>query len=232
MALFAIADLHLPLGVDKPMDVFGEKWANYVERIADNWQTNVKPGDTVVIPGDFSWATYIEQAYKDFEFIHKLNGRKIIVKGNHDYWWTTMSKLKKYTAENGFSDVEFLQNNSFQYEDIFICGTRGWVHPAWDSATEEDKRLFERETLRLKLSLDSAKGAREIYVFTHFPPMSDKCEENSFTDLMEQYNVSKCLYGHLHAHSHRNAVNAVVRYIEYRLVSGDYIEFNPVKIAE
>lgn len=231
MALFTIADLHLPLGIDKPMDIFGAAWTNYVEHIADNWQTNIKDSDTVVIAGDFSWATYIEQAFKDFEFIHRLNGRKIIVKGNHDFWWTTMSKLNKYMSENQFDNIYFLQNNSFMYEDIAICGTRGWIHPAWDKFTEDDKRLFERETLRLKLSLDTAGDCRERYVFTHFPPMSDKCESNAVTDLMEEYGVSKCIYGHLHAHSHKNAINAVIRGIEYRLVSGDFIAFNPVQIA-
>lgn len=231
MALFTIADLHLPLGIDKPMDIFGAAWENYVERLGDNWQSVVGKDDTVVIPGDFSWATYIEQAYKDFDFIHNLNGTKIIVKGNHDYWWTTMSKLNQYISENGFHDISFLQNNCYIYNDIAICGTRGWIHPAWDNAGADDLKLFEREVNRLELSL-AAADSREIYVFTHFPPMSDKCESNAFTDTLEKYNVSKCFYGHLHAHSHRNAVNAVVRGIEYRLVAGDYIAFNPLKICD
>ena len=232
MALFTIADLHLPLGIDKPMDIFGDKWKNYVERLADNWQTNVGTEDIVVIPGDFSWATYIEQAYKDFEFLNKLNGRKIILKGNHDYWWTTMNKLKKYLVDNEFKTIDFLHNNSFIYKNISICGTRGWMHPKWDNITSEDKKIFDREIGRLILSLNSISKQSEIYVFTHFPPLSDKCESNAFTDTLEQYGVKKCLYGHLHSYSHKYAVNKVVRGVEYRLVSGDYLGFKPVKLAE
>ncbi len=232
MALFAIGDLHLPLGVDKPMSVFGGKWDNYVEKIADNWQSLVRQRDTVVLVGDFSWATYLEQSYKDFEFLNRLNGKKIMVKGNHDYWWSTLNKLKKFIADSGFSDIDFLQNNHFAYGDTAICGTRGWMYPKWDGASAEDERIFAREVLRLGLSLKSAENAREIYVFSHFPPMSVQREENAFTELMEAGNVSKCVYGHLHAHAHRNAVNAVVRNIEYMLVSGDYTEFNPVKISD
>ena len=232
MALFTIGDLHLPLGVDKPMDIFGHKWENYVERLADNWQSKIGTNDTVVLVGDFSWATYLEQSYKDFEFLNKLNGKKIMVKGNHDYWWSTLNKLQKFLADSGFSDIDFLQNNHFTYEDVALCGTRGWIHPKWDGATDEDNKIFTRETLRLGLSLNSAKDAREIYVFSHFPPMSSQCESNAFTDMMEQTNVSRCIYGHLHAYAHKNAVNAVVRHIEYMLVSGDYIGFDPIKLLD
>lgn len=232
MALYAIADLHLPLGIDKPMDIFGKAWENYVERLGDNWQSNIKDTDIVVLPGDFSWATYLEQSTKDFEFLHKLNGRKILSKGNHDYWWTTMNKMREFTAKNGFDDIDFLQNNSFVYEGIGICGTRGWIHPAWDNFSGEDRKIFDREVLRLELSLKHAGDLSEIYVFTHYPPMSTALESNAFTDMMKQYPVTKCIYGHLHSASHRNAVNGVVDGIEYKLVSGDYVGFNPVKIHD
>ncbi len=232
MALYAIADLHLPLGIDKPMDIFGKAWENYVERLEDNWQSNIKDTDIVVLPGDFSWATYLEQSTKDFEFLHKLNGRKILSKGNHDYWWTTMNKMREFTAKNGFDDIDFLQNNSFVYEGIGICGTRGWIHPAWDNFGGEDRKIFDREVLRLELSLKHAGDLSEIYVFTHYPPMSTALESNAFTDMMKQYPVTKCIYGHLHSASHRNAVNGVVDGIEYKLVSGDYVGFNPVKIHD
>lgn len=232
MALYAIADLHLPLGIDKPMDIFGKAWENYVERLEDNWQSNIKDTDIVVLPGDFSWATYLEQSTKDFEFLHKLNGRKILSKGNHDYWWTTMNKMREFTAKNGFDDIDFLQNNSFVYEGIGICGTRGWIHPAWDNFGGEDRKIFDREVLRLELSLKHAGDLSEIYVFTHYPPMSTALESNAFTDMMKQYPVTKCIYGHLHSASHRNAVNDVVDGIEYKLVSGDYVGFNPVKIHD
>lgn len=232
MALFTIGDLHLPLGINKPMDIFGEKWENYVERTEDNWQTNIKAGDVVVLPGDFSWATYLEQSYKDFEFLNKLNGKKILLKGNHDYWWTTLNKLNKFIAANGFKDIYFLHNNSYRYGNTAICGTRGWLHPNWDNVTEEDIKIFNRETARLKLSLDSAGECGEIYVFTHYPPMPLSHEENDFIKTMKNYPVTKCIYGHLHSYAHKNAVNEVIDGIEYMLVSGDYIGFNPVKLKE
>lgn len=232
MALYAIADLHLPLGIDKPMDIFGSAWTNYVERLADNWQSSVKNDDTVILAGDFSWATYLEQSTKDFEYLHSLNGKKILLKGNHDYWWTTMNKLKEFTEKNNFSDITFMQNNSFKYEDIAICGTRGWIHPAWDNFGAEDRKIFDREVLRLELSLNSVKDYNEIYVFTHYPPMPASLEGNEFTEMMKKYPVTKCIYGHLHGAAHRNAVEGVVDGIEYKLVSGDYIGFNPVKLRD
>lgn len=232
MALYTIADLHLPLGIDKPMDIFGKAWENYVERLADNWQSVVKQEDTVVIPGDFSWATYLEQSVKDFEYLDKLNGKKILLKGNHDYWWTTMNKLSEFVVKNEFKNINFLQNNSFMYENIAICGTRGWIHPAWANFNEDDRKIFDREVLRLELSLNNAKECREIYVFTHYPPMSTALESNPFTEMMEKYPVTKCIYGHLHSASHRNAVEGNVNGIEYKLVSGDYIAFNPLKIHD
>lgn len=232
MALYSIADLHLPLGIDKPMDIFGAGWTNYVERLADNWQSKIRDSDTVVLPGDFSWATYLEQAHKDFEFLNKLNGRKILLKGNHDYWWTTMNKLNEFTAKNGFNSIFFLQNNSYMYDDTAICGTRGWLHPAWDSFGAEDKKIFDREVLRLELSVKSTRDCGGIYVFTHYPPRSNKLESNAFVEMMEKYKVTKCIYGHLHSASHKNAVEGTVDGIEYRLVSSDYLRFDPILIKD
>lgn len=232
MALYTIADLHLPLGIDKPMDIFGSAWENYVERLADNWQSSVGKDDTVVIAGDFSWATYLEQSVRDFEYLHSLNGRKILLKGNHDYWWTTMNKLREFTAANGFSDIDFLHNNSFMYEDIAICGTRGWIHPSWDSFGPDDRKIFDREVQRLELSIKSAGECREKYVFTHYPPMPTSRETNEFVEMMKKYDVKRCVYGHLHASSHRNAVEEEIDGIEYTLVSGDYVAFKPVKLID
>lgn len=232
MALYTIADLHLPLSIDKPMDIFGKSWSGYVERLEFNWQRKIKDCDTVVLPGDISWATYLEQSERDFEFLHRLNGRKIILKGNHDYWWTTMNKLTSFAAERGFSDILFLQNNSFMYGKTAICGTRGWINPASDSFGEADGKIFARELQRLELSLKSASECDEIYVFTHYPPLPVTREENGFTEMMKTYGVSKCFYGHLHAASHRNAVNDTVNGIEYRLVSGDFLQFDPLLAKE
>lgn len=231
MAVFALGDPHLPLGIDKPMNKFGSRWDNYVERLADNWQSAVRENDTVVIPGDFSWATYIEQAERDFEYLERLNGRKIIVKGNHDYWWTTMKKMNEYTDAHGFKSISFLQNNSYTADGVSICGTRGWIYPASVGFTESDRKYHAREAARLELSLKCAK-TDEIYVFTHYPPMSKMCEGNEFTELMKQYGVKKCIYGHLHASSHCARIPEEVDGIEYILVSSDFLRFEPKLIKE
>lgn len=238
MALYAIADLHLPLGIDKPMDKFGSAWANYVERLAENWQHTVKPYDTVMIPGDFSWATYLEQSIKDFEFLNNLNGRKIISKGNHDYWWTTMSKLGKFISDFGFENIMFMQNNSYVYDKTALCGTRGWLPPECDKFTENDRKIFDREVLRLELSLKQAQKkiesgeCDEIYVFLHYPPMSEKRTDNSLTALLAEYNVKKTIYGHLHGRAHQSAVTGMHNGIEYILASADYLQFMPKKLKD
>lgn len=231
MALYAIADLHLPLGIDKPMNIFGKSWENYVNRLEENWQKTVSEEDTVVLAGDFSWATYLEESKKDFEFLNRLNGRKIMLKGNHDYWWGTLNKLKEFTEKNGFSDIDFLQNNSFCYKDISICGSRGWTLPQL-KGSEEDLKIYARELLRLELSLKSAKNPGNIIVFTHFPPiMRDFCE-NETAELLKRYGVSKAVYGHIHSSGIKNAFEGIKDGIEYMLVSADYREFVPVKIAD
>ena len=232
MALYTISDLHLPLGVDKPMDIFGKKWENYVERLYTNWQSVVKPDDTVVLPGDFSWAMYLDEAEKDFEFLHKLNGKKIILKGNHDYWWETLSKLNRYTKEREYNDIFFLQNNFFEYNNIAICGTRGWNLPGTPHFGEEDKKIYAREIARLELSLSAAPDESEKTVFTHFPPIAQGNTENEFTLMMKKYGVKKCIYGHLHAASVSKALTGNISGIEYLLVSCDYLQFMPVKLSE
>lgn len=232
MALYTIADLHLPLGIDKPMDIFGKAWAGYVERLEYNWQRKIKPDDVIVLPGDFSWATYLEQSERDFEFLDRLNGKKLLLKGNHDYWWSTMNKMKGFITEKNFKNIDFLQNNFFEYNGIGLCGTRGWLNPLWESFDDEDKKIYDREVLRLELSLKAASKCSELYVFTHYPPITPLLEENDFIRMMKQYNVKKCFYGHLHAASHKNAVNGIIDGIEYRLIAGDYLQFDPFLIEE
>ena len=238
MALYAIADLHLPLGINKPMEKFGAAWSNYVERLYDNWQTVIKPGDTVVIPGDFSWATYLEQSIKDFEYLNELNGKKILVKGNHDYWWSTMNKLKKFIESNGFKNIEFMHNNVFIYDDIALCGTRGWIHPEWDGFSGEDRKIFNREIERMRISLKCAEKLIEsreciqIYAFMHYPPVPMSAKDNEMSELLRTYNVKKVIYGHLHGLAHRNAVSGEHNGIEYSLVSADYLQFVPKKIRD
>lgn len=224
--IFTIGDLHLPLGIDKPMDIFGSRWDNYVERLYKNWQFAVGEDDTVIIPGDFSWATYLEQSKKDFDFLEKLNGRKIILKGNHDYWWTTMSKLNEFIEGNGYNTIEFLHNNCFEVGGVSICGTRGWLYPGFSAYTPEDDKYFNREVGRLEQSLRVAKSETK-HVFMHYPPTSRAGESNAFIEVMKHYGVEKCFYGHLHGASHLNRVPDEIDGIKFRLVSSDYLEFRP-----
>lgn len=228
--LFTIADLHLPLGIDKPMDIFGSRWEGYVDRIYENWQEVVGETDTVVLPGDISWATYLNESKADFEFLEKLNGRKIIIKGNHDYWWTTMTKLNEFVEYEGYKSVSFLQNNSFVADGVSICGTRGWICPGSAGFSSEDEKYFVREAGRLEMSLKTAKTDK-IYVFTHYPPMTPQGEGNEFTEVLKRYNVEKCFYGHLHGKSHSKCVPQNVDGVHYELISSDYLSFRPKRIV-
>lgn len=232
MSIYAIADLHLPFGVDKPMNIFGKAWQDYTQKIFENWSTTVKSDDTVILPGDLSWATYLKDAYRDFEFINNLPGQKIITKGNHDYFFTTLSKMNKFLSENNFSTIKILQNNYFLVEDILICGTRGWDV---EKKSEEDLKILNREGIRLSLSLESAKNDfpnRDIYVFLHYPPiLKDRQVNTVFTDIMEKYNVKKCFYGHLHANGINNAFLGNNNNVIFSLISADYLKFAPLKIT-
>lgn len=233
MSIFAISDLHLSFSVDKPMNIFGEKWNNYTERLYDNWQNTVKEEDVVIIPGDISWATYLDECYADFNFIEKLNGKKIILKGNHDYWWSTISKMNEYLKENNFSSISFMQNNSFSYNGCTVCGTRGWTIKT-PGCTELNEKIFEREKRRLILSLENAKqkGDEEIIVAMHYPPVESGNENKDFIDIMKQYGVKLCIYGHLHAQSHLRAITGDFDSVELKLVAGDYINFMPQLIRK
>ncbi len=234
MALFAISDLHLPLGIDKPMDIFGKSWENYVDRIEKEWKSKVNPEDMVVLPGDFSWATYLEESRKDFEFLNSLPGKKILLKGNHDYWWSTLNKLKVFTEENGFFGIDFLQNNSFIYKDVALCGSRGWSYIGYGGASGEDIKIYEREALRLEMSLEAGvkNNPGEIIAFMHYPPISIDCRENKFTELFKRFGVKRCIYGHIHGRSRHNAVVGNVNGVEYMLVSCDCMDFSPIKLCD
>ncbi len=228
MAIFAVSDLHLPLSVNKPMNVFGSKWDNYVEKLRENWQKIVLPSDIVIMPGDISWATYLEDSVADFEYINSLNGRKVILKGNHDYWWTTMNKLNKFMSEQGFDTIEFIHNTAAMYGDTAICGTRGW-NIAHDDSSEEDKKIFMREKQRMILSLEEAnrKKAKEIIVAMHYPPVEKNGTNHDFIEIMKEYGVKKCIYGHLHAAAQSFACQGDVEGVELSLVSCDYLNFIP-----
>lgn len=228
MAIFAVSDLHLPLGVDKPMNVFGSKWDNYVEKLKENWQKIVKPEDIVIMPGDISWATYLEDSVADFEYINSLNGKKVILKGNHDYWWTTMNKLSIFMAEHKFSTIEFVHNTAVMCGETAICGTRGW-NIAHDNSSDEDKKIFMREKQRMILSLEDAKRkkAKEIIVAMHYPPVEKDGLNRDFIEILKEYGVKKCVYGHLHAAAQNFACQGDVDGVKLTLVSCDYLNFIP-----
>lgn len=236
MSIYVIGDLHLPFGEDKPMDIFGEKWQGYTEKLKEDWKYKVKPEDTVILAGDFSWATYLKNTYKDFEYINNLPGRKILLKGNHDYWWTTIKSMKQYLEENKFQNIEFLHNNSFCIENRIIVGTRGWAL----LDTENSSKMIKRESLRLELSIKDAiqkYGAdKERICIMHYPPLTKTKMKNEYTydseflDVMKKYNIKKCYYGHLHGNSHKDAVEGDVDGITYRLISADYLDFKLVQI--
>ncbi len=229
MAVFSISDLHLSLGVNKPMEVFGAGWSDYVNRLADNWRELVSEEDTVLLPGDISWGTYLDDAVRDFKFIHELPGIKIITKGNHDYWWETLNKMNTFLDKNGFTSIKFLHNNVLFADGAAICGTKGYPDTAGEvpeDATEV--KLYMREAGRLERSLIEAKksGADKLIVMLHYPPGKDTI----FAELMQKYGADICVYGHLHDKSHRTALQGDVRGVEYKLVSCDYLKFKPYKL--
>ncbi len=235
MALFTISDLHLPLGVDKPMDIFGESWENYVEKLEHNWKESVKDDDTVVLPGDFSWAMHLREAVNDFKFIESLPGRKILLRGNHDYWWDTLSKLERFKKENGFESVHFLQNNYFSYGDVAICGTRFWTCPGENGLSAEDEKIYRRELIRAELTLENAKkdGFSEIIFFTHYPPVNqDGKVDDEFLKLMKKYEVKRVVYGHIHGAGKKYAFTGEYDSIKFDLVSCDFLFFLPLKLKD
>lgn len=233
MALFTIADLHLSHGVSKPMDIFGGRWQGYMDKIDTRWRALVAPEDTVVIGGDISWGIDLAQARADFLAIDTLPGRKIILKGNHDLWWATARKMKAFLADNGVTTIDFLHNNCFFYEQTALCGTRGWFFEE-DFQESHDEKIFRRELLRLEASFKAAKAQSptEIYCFLHYPPLYINFRCGEIIALMQQYGVTQCIYGHLHSDGLRYAVEGIHDGINYRLVSGDHIDFTPVLLKK
>ena len=230
MAIYTIADLHLSFSTNKPMDIFGTNWQNYEQKIKEDWLLKVKPEDLVILPGDFSWAMYLEETQKDFEYINNLPGKKILLKGNHDYWWTTVTSMRKYLKEKNFENIDFLYNNSYEYENKIIVGTRGWTL----SEEQEDIKITKRETARLELSIRDGiskyGGNKEIIVFMHYPPLTKNYMNTEYMSLMKKYGVKRCFYGHLHANSILDAVEGNIEGIEYKLVSSDGLDFKILKI--
>ena len=227
MALYAIGDLHLCLGAPKPMDVFGGAWVGYMDKLREGMKC-IGPEDTTVLMGDLSWALDLESAKADFSWINAIPGRKIILKGNHDYWWSTAAKFQKFCLENGFENLHILNNNCFDYQGYAICGTRGWNYEE-KRATAHDEKVFKRELIRLEASLKAA-GERSKLVFLHYPPRYKGYECPEILALLKQYEVRRCFYGHLHGGSHKLAMEGLWDGVEYRLVSADYIGFRPYTV--
>ena len=229
MALYAIGDLHLCLGAPKPMDVFGGAWVGYMEKLKQGMSV-LTPEDTLVLMGDLSWALDLPNAAADFAWINGIPGKKIILKGNHDYWWSTQAKFNKFCQENGFVNLNLLNNNCYAYEDWAICGTRGWFFEEERSGAQDEK-VFRRELIRLETSLKAA-GEREKLVFLHYPPRYKGYTCREILELMENYGVRQCYYGHLHGASHKLAMQGLWDGIEYRLLSADYLDFRPFPVKK
>lgn len=233
MSIYVIGDLHLSFSQNKPMNIFGNNWDNHELKIKQNWEEQVKEDDTVILPGDFSWATYLKDTYLDFKYLNDLPGKKILLKGNHDYWWTTVTSMKKFLEENNFKNIDFLYNNAIECEDKILVGTRGWCF----QESEEDKKMINRENQRLELSIQDAikkDTGKEIIAFMHYPPIITKLlTENKYLEFyktLKKYDIKNCYYGHLHGKAQEGAVIGDVDGIYFELVSADYLNFKLLKI--
>ncbi|MBP8855912.1 MAG: metallophosphoesterase [Oscillospiraceae bacterium] len=226
MAIFVIGDLHLSLGTQKPMDIF-RGWQDYTKRLAENWRANVTDCDTVVLAGDISWAMKLEDCTADFAFIHALPGKKLLLKGNHDYWWTTVSKMNAYLEQNAFHSLHFLFNNCYIEEGVALCGTRSWL---FDEGAPHDEKVMNREVGRLQASLQAAGDAQKL-VFLHYPPIFQGSCAHEIIAVMQNYNVKQCFYGHLHSASIKSATQGLQNGIDYKLISADAVNFCPYKIC-
>lgn len=229
MAIYVIGDLHLSLGCNKPMDIFGNAWENHEEKLSQGFES-IRGDDITVLAGDISWGISLEQSLMDFKFIDGLPGEKIILKGNHDYWWSTVNKIKQFFNDNHINTIDILHNNAFIHEDTAICGTRGWFS---NEDTEHNNKIYRRELARLERSLEAAKRmyAREICCFLHYPPIYRGYECPEITEMLESYKVKACYFGHLHSNSHSLALEETYKSVSYKLVSADYLKFKPLKVV-
>ena len=227
MALFVLGDTHLSLGGAKPMDVF-PGWNGYVEKLEANWRKLVKPEDTVVLAGDISWSMRLADTRKDFAFLNGLPGHKLIMKGNHDYWWSTANKMNAFFRAEGFDTLRLLHNNSYTVDGYALCGTRGWL---FDADEPHDEKVMNREIGRLRLSLQAAEPGKEKLVFLHYPPVYTGADAPEIVAVLKEYGIRRCFYAHLHGKAIRFAVQGEVDGIRYKLVSADGLHFCPYKIT-
>ncbi|MBC7959230.1 MAG: metallophosphoesterase [Vallitaleaceae bacterium] len=227
--IYAIGDLHLGFSQGKTMDVFGPHWTHHPEKIKEDWLSKVQEDDLVLIAGDSSWAMTLEDGLSDLNYLRELPGNKLLIKGNHDYWWTSLSQIKKRTSNQ---KLFFLQNDCFVFKNINICGARGWICPNESAFTENDQKIYQREAQRLKMSLDAAEKSKPILVLMHFPPMNEQLEESLYTKLLKEYEVQQVIYGHVHGEiNFQNAPNGRIGNIDYHLVSADYLNFKLTEIS-
>lgn len=234
MSIFTIGDLHLSFKENKPMDIFGDNWKEHENKIRQSWVENVSEEDLVILPGDFSWAMYLKDTDEDFKYLNSLPGKKLLLKGNHDYWWTTVTSMKNYLDEYEFRNIDFLYNNSYEFEDSIIIGTRGWNQ----AEDQESKKMQKREAIRLELSIQDGLNKygkdKEIIAFMHYPPIShaniQQNELNDFIRIIKKYDIKKCYYGHLHGTSIKEAVEGIYFGIDFKLVSADSLDFKLLKV--
>lgn len=241
MSVFVIADLHLSTNAstNKSMDVFGRRWQGYIDKIKKNWCAVVEDGDTVIVPGDISWAMNTDEARSDLLFLDSLPGRKIISKGNHDFWWTTVTKMKNFFALNNISSVDFLYNNAFEVENFIICGSRGWFNDESFQNTVggtivDYEKIVSREVIRLSLSLKAGKelqtiNNKEIIVFLHFPPVFGDFICREIIDVLHAYGIKRCYYGHIHGNYYLPS-RLEFEGIDFIISSSDYINFSPLPV--
>lgn len=227
MAIYALGDLHLSHAVDKPMGIFGMDWEGHAEKIRQQWREVVQDTDLVLIPGDISWAMTLDEALPDLDFIGELPGDKVMIRGNHDYWWNGIGKLRAVLPSQCFA----IQNDAQEIGDFVVCGSRGWMSPSHPKFTDEDETIYHREIGRLKMSLQAAaKVHKEILAMLHYPPCGPDGEDSPFTKLLEEFGVTTCVYGHLHGAAHRFAFEGAKNGVQYNLVSADYLRFAPFKL--
>ena len=229
MAIYAIADTHLSGSVPKSMEKFGRRWTGYADKLERRWRALVTDADTVVIPGDVSWAMTLPEATADLRFLASLPGKKLIGKGNHDFWWSTVTKMQKFLEQNAIHGIEFLYNNAYDAGSAILCGTRGWPFEE-DFADPHNEKIFKRELLRLEasLKLGAAADPEEILCFLHYPPLYASYRCGEIIELLHKYGVKRCIYGHLHGKSLSHAVTGEQEGIEWKLVSGDFVDFIPI----
>lgn len=226
--LYAIGDLHLSFEADKPMDIFGSVWENHVEKLTAGFRA-LGPEDTTVLAGDLTWGMDMASCLKDFTFIHELPGKKIVLKGNHDLWWTTATAARRFFAQHGIDSIEVLNNNCYFVDGVAICGTRGWFCPP-EGGTDHDRKIMAREVIRLEASLRAAGEAQRKLVFLHYPPLYGRFRSQEMIDLMHAHGVRECYYGHLHGSARALAFEGEADGITYKLISADHVGFQPVNI--